>query len=191
MFLALSDITLLGQHNYRNILSVLACCHLLKIPMESCRAAIVSFQPLSHRLQLFGTFRGITFYDDAISTTPESTMEAIKVLKDSLDTIFLGGEDRGYDFTALAKMIDNSHIQNIVLFPHSGQKIQSFLRKKHYRFLLTSSMQQAVQFAYQNTQIGKVCLLSCASPSYSIWKNFQEKGDEFQKYVRNVSHSLV
>jgi UDP-N-acetylmuramoylalanine--D-glutamate ligase len=48
----------------------------------------------------------------------------------------------------------------------------------------TSSMQEAVRFAYKHTEKGKICLLSTASPSYSMWKNFEEKGDLFQEYIK-------
>jgi UDP-N-acetylmuramoylalanine--D-glutamate ligase len=44
-------------------------------------------------------------------------------------------------------------------------------------------MEAAVKFAYKNTEKGKICLLSTASPSYSVWKNFVEKGNEFKKYI--------
>jgi UDP-N-acetylmuramoylalanine--D-glutamate ligase len=48
-------------------------------------------------------------------------------------------------------------------------------------------MAKAVEFAYKNTKKGKICLLSCASPSYSLWKNFEEKGDQFKKFVKKLS----
>jgi UDP-N-acetylmuramoylalanine-D-glutamate ligase len=55
--------------------------------------------------------------------------------------------------------------------------------KKSYNFLETSSMKEAVDFAFANTEKWKICLLSCASPSYSLWKNFESKWDEFRKYI--------
>jgi UDP-N-acetylmuramoylalanine-D-glutamate ligase len=84
-----------------------------------------------------------------------------------------------------------NHIPNVVLFPPSGAKIQrsfSLCAKAHedekwleeLNILHTDDMKEAVQFAYNHTQQGKICLLSTASPSYSIWKNFEEKGNFFQ-----------
>ena len=48
-------------------------------------------------------------------------------------------------------------------------------------------MKDAVRFAYEWTSHGKICLLSTASPSYSLWKNFEEKGDLFQKHVKALA----
>ncbi|MDD4531046.1 MAG: cyanophycin synthetase, partial [Candidatus Gracilibacteria bacterium] len=141
--------------------------------------------PLPHRLEFVGNFKGIDFYDDAISTTPESTIEAIKIFNKNIGTIFLGGLDRGYSFENLVKLIIESEIKNFVLFPDTGAKIKKLLPDS-VRILETKNMKEAVEFAYKNTPAGKVCLLSCASPSYSIWKNFEEKGNEFKKWVAKI-----
>lgn len=172
---------LIGQHNKSNIGAAMAVAQILKIPPEKIKKAVKSFKGLPHRLEFVGTYKGITFYDDAISTTPESTIMAIESLK-NVDTIFLGGEDRGYNFLDLEKTIKKYTIRNIVLFPKSGSRMLT--SKKGFNILQTSSMKQAVTFALKNTKEGRVCLLSCASPSYSLWKNFEEKGNEFKKMIR-------
>lgn len=151
---------------------------------EDIISAVNNFIGLPHRLEFVGEYNGIKFYDDAISTTPESTIMAIKALK-NIDTIFLGGQDRGYKFLELEKNLKKYKIKNIVLFPDSGAKI--IKSKNNFNTLKTESMQEAVKFAYKYTKHGKICLLSCASPSYSLWKNFEEKGDEFKKFVKKYS----
>jgi len=175
----LPDTILPGEHNKKNVQIAATVAELFVSP-ETINAALMKFQPLPHRLEFVGEFNNILFYDDAISTAPESTIAAIKALRD-IDTIFLGGEDRGYCFSQLEKELVN--IKNIVLFPDSGWRIKT---KKTSNVLRTSSMKEAVQFAYQHTAPGKICLLSMASPSYSLWKNFKEKGEEFQKYVKQL-----
>ena len=72
----------------------------------------------------------------------------------------------------------------MVLFPESGKRI----KLKGVNILKTKNMEQAVKFAYKNTEKGKICLLSCASPSYSLWKDFEEKGDQFKFFVKKLSH---
>ena len=171
---------LIGEHNKRNIQAAIAVAKLYEIDEEIIKKALRSFKGLPHRLEFVGEFKGIKFYDDAISTTPESTIEAIKSLPET-ETIFLGGEDRGYDFKELEEQIHNSNIKNVVLFPNSGKRI--IHDKKGLNILETSSMKEAVDFAYANTTIGNTCLLSCASPSYSLWKNFEEKGKQFKEAV--------
>jgi UDP-N-acetylmuramoylalanine--D-glutamate ligase len=91
----------------------------------------------------------------------------------------LGGEDRGYDFSELEKTIKKYKIRNAVVFPISGNRINL----KGLNVLKTKSMALAVKFAYKNTEKGKICLLSCASPSYSLWKNFEEKGEQFKSNI--------
>ena len=102
-------------------------------------------------------------------------------------TIFLGGEDRGYDFEELEGIIIKSGIKNVVLFPESGRRM--FKQKNKLNILSTDSMAEAVKFAYASTKAGEICLLSTASPSYSLWKNFEEKGDQFQAMIRKLSKS--
>ena len=131
-----------------------------------------------------GNFKGIIFYDDAISTTPDSTIMAIKSLP-KIGTIFLGGQDRGYKFSKLDKIIKKYKIKNIVLFPETGNKILK--STEGLNILETESMEEAVKFAYKYTPKGEICLLSCASPSYSLWKNFEEKGDQFKSLVKKFS----
>ena len=175
------DIPLIGRHNLENIKAAIRVARLMKIPDAAIKKAIQNFKPLPHRLEFVAEKKGIRFFDDAISTTPESTIAAIKALK-NVDTIFLGGEDRGYDFQELEKILRKYKIKNIVLFPNSGKRILK--SRKGFNILETKSMPKAVAFAFKHTEKGKICLLSTASPSYSLWKNFEEKGDEFQMAVK-------
>ncbi|MEK7522643.1 MAG: UDP-N-acetylmuramoyl-L-alanine--D-glutamate ligase [Patescibacteria group bacterium] len=178
------DIPLIGKHNRENIKAAVTVAHLFNIDNNTITEAIKKFKPLSHRLQMVGKFRQIIFYDDAISTTPESTILAIESLK-NIGTIFLGGEDRGYDFDKLVDVVVYYKIPNIILFPDSGEKIYELLKNTAgIKLLKTKSMEEAIKFAYKYTPAGKICLLSCASPSYSLWKNFEEKGNLFQFFVK-------
>jgi UDP-N-acetylmuramoylalanine--D-glutamate ligase len=189
-----TNLPLRGEHNLENIRAALTVAEILSLRTESVRHAIETFEPLPHRLATVGTFREITFVDDAIATAPEPTIFGIETLGD-VDTIFLGGEDRGYDFGELADVIFRKHIKNVVLFPESGIRIEEAL-KKHCegapvcqplpRILHTKSMEEAVRFAYEHTAPGMTCLLSTASPSYTLWKNFEAKGEEFVRWVKEL-----
>ena len=176
-----SEIPLIGAHNIKNIKAAVKVARVLGISDSIIKEAIINFKPLSHRLEFVGEFKGINFYDDAISTTPESTIMAIKALK-NIGTIFLGGEDRGYDFRELEKTLRKYKIKNIVLFPESGRRVLK--SKQGFNVLETRSMEKAIRFAFKNTPKGQICLLSTASPSYSIWKNFEEKGNLFQRLIK-------
>lgn len=183
---------LLGAHNKDNARAAVTVAELMGVSHSAIRTALLQFKPLPHRLQNVGKYGGILFYDDAISTTPESTIAAMQSLS-PIGTIFLGGADRGYAFTALAHAIAEHAIPNVVLFPDTGTKIKkemSAVTAALPRILETNSMQMAVKFAYAVTPPDSICLLSCASPSFSIWRNFEEKGNEFQKWVKELGSSL-
>lgn len=184
-------VPLIGNHNKKNVQGALTVARLFNVTDEEAQRAVYSFVPLPHRLQNVGTFKGVTFYDDAISTTPESTMAALDSLG-TIDTLFLGGQDRGYDFSKLMQMIEEKQIKALVLFPETGYRIKQLLLKMddyNPNVLETSRMEDAVAFAYSNTESGHICLLSTASPSYSVWRNFEEKGDLFQKFAKTLGTS--
>ena len=185
-------VPLLGEHNIDNVRAAVTVARILDIPDAVIAKGIRAFKPLPHRLENVGTFKGITFYDDAISTTPESTIAALQALT-NVGTIFLGGTDRGYDFTVLAYELILHGTTHIVLFPESGARIRETIldvfkekKQKLPEFFETSDMKEAVEYAYKNTPKGEICLLSCASPSYSVWKNFEEKGALFQHFVKEI-----
>jgi UDP-N-acetylmuramoylalanine--D-glutamate ligase len=181
-----NTIPLLGEHNRDNIRAALTVTYEFGIDINTIATAIASFQPLRHRLQKVGTFQEITFYDDAISTTPESTIQALHAVP-NIGALMLGGLDRGYDFTPLITELQQLTIPVLIFFPDSGAKILGMLKdagKTAEHILETSNMEDAVRFVYQYCPKGSACLLSSASPSYSLWKNFEEKGDQFQHWVR-------
>ena len=156
----------------------------LKIPQNVIDSAVKSFKPLPHRLEYVGEFKGIKFYDDGAATIPEATISAISALK-NIGTLLVGGQNRDYRFDRLAETIRFAEIKNIVLFPETGALIKKELTSS-FNFFETRSMKEAVQWAYEHTPKGSICLLSTASTSYNLWKNFSEKGNEFQKWVKTL-----
>ncbi len=182
-------ILLPGNHNRINVRAAVTVANILNIPDRDIEKTVKNFKPLHHRLENIGTFNGITFYDDAISTTPQSAMQAIETVK-NIGTIFLGGQDRGYDFSELAQKILDVKIPNLVLFPDSGERILKALQKKSKKLpiiFFANNTKDGVLFAYKYTKPGAACVMSPASPSYSLWKNFEERGNEFQKEVKRLA----
>ncbi len=172
------------EHNLDNFAAVLAVSEHIGISREIFQNTINEFLGLPHRLQNVWKYQWITFIDDAISTTPESTIEWIKTFWDQIETIFLWWTDRWYEFEWLIQYLEQYNIKNIVLFPPSWDRISNLLDSS-YNILSTSDMKEAVDFAFKNTKKWGICLLSTASPSYSVWKNFEEKWDIFQKEIKN------
>ncbi|MBI2624929.1 MAG: UDP-N-acetylmuramoyl-L-alanine--D-glutamate ligase [Candidatus Nealsonbacteria bacterium] len=182
-----------GEFYQGDIAAAKAVCKILKIPYLKIESAVKSFKFLPHRLELVGRFKGITFYNDSLATIPEAAIMAMKSLGGGVETLILGGFERFYDFSDLAKEILNREIKTIIFFPTTGFRIWQELvklgRKKKTilpkRFFV-KDMKEAVRIAYGNTSRNKICLMSPASPSFSIFKDYKERGDLFKKYVKQL-----
>lgn len=165
---------------------------IFKISAQTIEKTIKNFKYLPHRLELVGTFKGITFYNDALSTIPEATIAALNALGDRVETIMLGGFDRKIDFKKLAKRVLESKIKTIIFFPTTGERIwKDIVRQnkkgKIFNHFFVNNMPDAVKLAYQYTKKGKICLLSTASASFSIFKDYKEKGNLFKKQVKKYA----
>ncbi len=188
-------VKVLGNHNLENIVCAATVAKAVGVPNTAILEAIEHFAGLRHRLELVGEYKGISFYDDAISTTPESTIAAIDCFDSRIGTLIVGGLDRGYDFEELARKIIHNEIENLICFPGSGEKIAQTVRKlaldeptkQPTKVFYVQDMKAAVEQAYRITAKGKICLLSTASPSYNLFKNFEEKGEKFAQFVKQMA----
>ena len=160
---------------------------IFKVPSKIIEKVIKGFKPLPHRLELVGKFQGITFYNDALATIPEATIGALEVLGDRVETIMLGGYERNIDFKNLAKKVLKTKIKVVILFPTTGRRIWQTIKQQRdvtsLKPFFVDNMMDAVKLAYLHTQKGKICLLSTASPSFSIFRDYKEKGNLFKKQV--------
>lgn len=177
---------LLGSFQKLNIAAAIDVAKLFNIPKKDIIKTIKSFKPLEHRLEFVGKYKGISFYNDSISTVPQSTIAAINSLE-KVETIILGGFDRGgIKYNELANIIIKKEIKNLVFFPTTGKKIWRAIRKKtnkKFNVLFTTKMDSAIKFVYENAERKSNCLLSPASPSFNQFKNFEERGKSFKKYI--------
>lgn len=185
---AITETYLLGAHNLSNIGGAFLVAQALGVPATSAIATIRAFQGLPHRLQMVGRYGGIDWVDDAISTTPESAIAALEALGDRVDTVILGGQDRGLEFTALGNHLTaRTAVRTAILFPGTGPRIREAIAaagRRDITMIDAATMEDAVRIAAEHTNSGAICLLSTASPSYNMFKNFEEKGDVFQRCVR-------
>lgn len=186
--LNLADTKLIGEHNRENIALAWKVCEDLGVRKPDAVAAAKAFTPLPHRLQNLGVVHGITWVDDAISTTPESAIAALDALGDTVKTIILGGQDRGLSFTDLAERLKDSGVTTALLFPGSGSRIREAIEKTGSTIELidATSMEEAVKIAKEKTAKDGTVLLSTASPSYGMFKNFEAKGEAFAESIRKA-----
>ncbi len=163
---------------------------LFKIPKREIEKTLANFKSLPHRLEYVGKYGGIDFYNDSLATVPEATMAALNFLGGKVETLIVGGFDRGLDFQELARAILKGSIKTVVLFPTTGEKIWkeilSLLKRGNVKIpkhFLAQNMEEAVNYAYLNTARDKACLLSPASPSFNMFKDYKDRGDQFKKMV--------
>lgn len=172
---------LLGEYNLNNIMFVLAVSEILKLDISKTIKSISDFKTLEHRLEFVGEYNGILYYDNSIATIPKATIEAIKALK-NVDTLIIGGMDRGLDYTDFIKFLNESDISNIICMPKTGHDIAKKL--KDGRAYVVNTLDEAVEIAKKHTTKGRVCLLSPAAASYGFFKNFEEKGNIYKELVK-------
>lgn len=178
-------IKLLGTHNHFNI----AAAYFMTSPFVSTEEfdkALCSFDPLAHRLEYVGTFRGIRWYDDSISTACATAVEAVKSVPDA-GTILIGGMDRGIDYSPLTEFLGASDV-NVICMETSGKRVYDMMcgsaSEDTGRIRYVPHLEDAVNLAADITPAGKSCVLSPAAASYGIFKNFEERGDAFKKLVK-------
>ena len=132
-----------------------------------------------------GEKHGIQFYNDSISTVPEATIYALQTLAD-VNTLLLGGFDRGIDYDILYDYLEENPVENIVFMGPAGKRMKTEWETKCKgvaRDVSTTEndMQEIIRFAIKKTQKGKICLLSPAAASYDHYTNFEERGKMFKQ----------
>lgn len=184
------DVSLPGRFNLINVAAACAAAITAGVPTDQIAKAVREFRPLEHRLELVGTFAGVTYYNDSIATVPEATIGALDTLGDAVETVLLGGADRGIDFSNLAKRLSTSAVKTVILFPPSGERIWKAIvdnapkGSRLPQHFFVDSMEQAVQLAKEHTSAGKICLHSPSSPSFGLFRDYRDRGEQFKRLVK-------
>ena len=183
----LAGARLFGAHNGLNVLVAREIARQFDIPDATTMEAVRSFEPLRHRMQTVATKHSRTYIDDAIGMTPESTTASLAAVTQTIGPVgclLLGGQDRNYDFTQLMHTIASYKIPHLVMFPETTAKMKAAMPSDYQPEIFeTESMTDAVHYAAEHAPESSVVLLSTAAPSYVLWKDFEEKGDQFQAAV--------
>ena len=177
------EINLKGMHNINNIMFIFSAANILGLDFEKVVESIKEFKPLEHRMEFVATINGVDYYNDSIATIPASTMNAVNALK-NVNTLIVGGKDRGVNLEELIKFIkDSDTIENVICLPKTGEYIESGLVGSDKNVELVQKLDEAVNIAKKVSKAGTICLLSPAASSYGYFKNFEERGRLFKKFV--------
>lgn len=187
--ISLPKLILKGEHNIKNAKTVKKIALDLGLPEEKIDNTLINFKGLKHRLEFVKKVDNSEYYNDSIATIPESTLNAIKSIP-NLETLIIGGDDKEMDPTELISYINSEEaphsktLKNIILLPDSGHRFKDELSNR-FNKIVVFDMAEAVKEAFRNTKSGNV-LLSPAARSYGYFKNFEDRGDQFKKYVNEL-----
>lgn len=179
-----------GEHNKSNALVASRVASLvLGQPLMALGPRLATFHGLRHRLERVGERRGIVWYDDSISTIPAATIAAVKALG-NVETLILGGFDRGIDYSPLVAFLGEAHasLRNIAFVGQAGRRIRSLLADgvNLFNTLVEDDYTRIVPWCAEHTQRGGTVLLSPAAASYDAFKNFEVRGDFFRQQIMNL-----
>ncbi len=180
-----------GEHNRLNAMAALLAVQAMEpsVKPEQWQSALNSFRSLPHRMEYVGEVKGIRFFNDSISTIPQAAVAAVNALKD-VETLILGGMDRGIDYTPLIPLFASSSVRHFLFTGAAGKRMMGLANPSDGRtFAFFEQYEDIVEEAFRRTSPGKICLLSPAAPSYDAFRNFEERGEVFRKLVLNRKSS--
>lgn len=173
---------ILGDHNFNNIMFAVTVAKIMNLDLKKAMEDIYNFAPLEHRMEFVGEIDGVKYYNDSIATIPASTINGVETLK-NVNTLIIGGKDRGIDYTEFAEFLSKTDIEHLVCLPDTGWKIADMVVNEGMEKHIVRDMEEAVKVAKKVTKRGMSCLLSPAASSYGFFKNFKERGNLFKKLV--------
>ncbi len=184
----LADVKLRGLHNKLNCAFVYHICQRYHISDSDFVSYLCSYEPLPHRLQFVGTVDHIDYYDDSISTTVESAIQAVESIENA-SILLLGGMDRGIDYSELIEYLKSSKLDYVLFMYESGLKMYECIKNfesSTSSYLYFANLHESIAWVKQHAGKGTACILSPASASYTDFKNFEERGRVFQSLVIEI-----
>jgi len=177
-----------GSHNQQNIYFAATAALRLGATPEGIRQAVIEFKGIPHRMYPVSGAGGIHWVDNCISTIPQAVLCDVDALGD-VDTLILGGLDRGIDYQGFAAELAAKPVRNIICMPETGHAIAKLLEfaSSSQNIISVQTMEEAVTSAFACTEKGKTCLLSPAAASYNVYKNFEEKGRHYLECINSTA----
>jgi UDP-N-acetylmuramoylalanine--D-glutamate ligase len=184
MHMSIYDFALKGKHNQYNTMAAGLAAATVGIRKEKIRDAIKSFESLAHRMETVATVRGVEFINDSKATNVNSTWYALESLSRPV-VLILGGVDKGNDYSLLEELVQEK-VKAIVCLGRDNSRIHEAFAHLVPVITDTSSAEEAVYTAFRLASKGDSVLLSPACASFDLFKNYEDRGDQFRKAVREL-----
>lgn len=182
--MSIEDFAIKGKHNQYNSMAASMAATALDIRKEKIREALQTFESLEHRMEKIATVKGVEFVNDSKATNVNSTWYALESMTKPV-ILILGGVDKGNDYSLLLDLVAEK-VKAIVCLGVDNQKIHDAFGDTIPLILDTQSAHDAVHTAFQVANKGEVVLLSPACASFDLFKNYEDRGDQFKKAVKEL-----
>jgi UDP-N-acetylmuramoylalanine--D-glutamate ligase len=185
-FVAMSvfDFALKGKHNQYNTMAACLAATTMEIRKEKIREAVQTFHSLEHRMEYVATVRGVEFINDSKATNVNSTWYALESMEKPT-ILILGGVDKGNDYSFIKDLVKEK-VKAIICLGADNRKIHEAFGNIVSPIVNTGSAREAVHAAFHFAAKGDVVLLSPACASFDLFKNYEDRGDQFKHAVKEL-----
>jgi UDP-N-acetylmuramoylalanine--D-glutamate ligase len=178
------DFALKGIHNQYNTMAACVAASTLELRKEKIREAVTTFQSLEHRMEPVATIRGVEFINDSKATNVNSTWYALESMNKPT-ILILGGVDKGNDYSLITELVKEK-VKAIICLGSDNRKIHEAFGNITSTIVNTGSASEAVHAAFHFAEKGDVVLLSPACASFDLFKNYEDRGNQFKKAVKEL-----
>lgn len=182
--LSQADTTLKGPHNLINTMAAVSAVYLAGARLEAIREGLKTFKNAPHRLEPVGTVNGVEFVNDSKATNVDSVVYALGSYTQPLIWI-AGGVDKGNDYNLIKDQV-KAKVKTLICLGTDNKKLKDFFGGIVPVIRETQNVEELVKIALQEAQKGDLVLLSPACASFDLFKNYEDRGDQFRKAVGNL-----
>lgn len=179
------DLKLLGKHNFENVMAAAAMAYYAGVSVESIRKSICEFTAVEHRIEYVTEKNGVVYYNDSKGTNPDAAIKGIQAMNRPTWLIG-GGYDKGSSYDEWLNSFDGK-VRSLVLIGQTKEKIREAAERLGVcSCILCEDLQEAVKICAEKAQPGEAVLLSPACASWGQFDNYEQRGDCFKEYVKNL-----
>lgn len=178
------ELSLTGKHNIYNSLAAGIATNISKIKKEIIRKSLSDFPGVEHRLEKVCKVAGVQYINDSKATNVDACWYALESMKTPV-ILILGGKDKGNDYTAIKDLVKQKCV-GLVYLGADNTKLHDFFDNIGLPVRDTHSMKDCIESCYKMAKPGETVLLSPCCASFDLFKNMEDRGEQFKNMVRNL-----
>jgi UDP-N-acetylmuramoylalanine--D-glutamate ligase len=186
--IAQSETTLKGPHNLINTMASVSAAYLAGVKVDSIKAALKNFKNAPHRLESVAVINEVEFVNDSKATNVDSVIYALGSYNKPLIWI-AGGVDKGNDYNLIKDQV-REKVRTLICLGKENDKLKNAFGDVVQTIKETQSVQDLVRIALDEAQKGDIVLLSPACASFDLFKNYEDRGDQFRKAVIELKQEI-